>query len=242
VSTQSILKGLLAQLRADPMRGYAICTAPRSGSNYLCQLLTSTGKLGAPLEYFNGPSRRILDDPDYPDRPKAQIEKILTAGSTPNRVYGLKLFNYQHTAVSAQIDWPAKLPRLKYVYLSRNDRIGQAISWSKAKQTGQYRASQPALGKPLYDAAEILECLRQIRQEYDGWEAYFTDNKITPLRLVYEDVVKNPQDAVDAIAGLLGANRGYTVEMAHVTVKVQTDETSRQWRQRFLQDMPNVGH
>ncbi|MGB8818986.1 MAG: Stf0 family sulfotransferase [Rhizobiaceae bacterium] len=236
------MRKLFASLRAEPKRGYAICTAPRSGSNYLCQLLTSTGKLGAPLEYFNGQSRRIFEDPDYPDQPKAQIAKILTAGSTPNRVYGLKVFNYQHRAVAAQMDWPAKLPELKYVYLKRNDIISQAISWARAKQTGQYRASQPALGNPRYDPAQILECLVHIQQEYAGWDAYFDASSIKPLKLTYEDVVKNPQGAVDAIAGMLGANPGCAVEMAHVTVNVQSDETSRQWRQRFLQDTPDVGH
>ena len=51
------------------VRGYAICTAPRSGSNFLCQLLAGTGLLGRPLEYFNGPGRRYFDDPSYPDDP-----------------------------------------------------------------------------------------------------------------------------------------------------------------------------
>lgn len=36
-------------------RGFAICTAPRSGSNFLSQLVASTGQLGRPREYFNGP-------------------------------------------------------------------------------------------------------------------------------------------------------------------------------------------
>ncbi|MGP8122502.1 MAG: Stf0 family sulfotransferase [Xanthobacteraceae bacterium] len=40
-------------------RGYAICTMPRSGSNFLCQLLASSGCLGRPLEYFNGPESPV---------------------------------------------------------------------------------------------------------------------------------------------------------------------------------------
>jgi LPS sulfotransferase NodH len=39
-------------------RGYAICTSARSGSNWLCYLLSSTGQLGHPREYFNVEARR----------------------------------------------------------------------------------------------------------------------------------------------------------------------------------------
>jgi LPS sulfotransferase NodH len=39
-------------------RGYAICTSARSGSKWLCYLLSSTGQLGNPREYFNVEARR----------------------------------------------------------------------------------------------------------------------------------------------------------------------------------------
>jgi LPS sulfotransferase NodH len=78
---------------SDPAdRGYAICTSGRSGSNLLCQYLSSTGVLGNPLEYFNGSGRRLLGYPEYPDEPSRQIDWILTAGATPNGIYGLKVF------------------------------------------------------------------------------------------------------------------------------------------------------
>ena len=43
--------GSLAKSPAD--RGYTICANGRSGSNLLCQYLSSTGLLGHPLEFFN---------------------------------------------------------------------------------------------------------------------------------------------------------------------------------------------
>jgi len=63
-------------------RGYAICTHPRAGSNLLCQYLASTDRLGYPLEYFNGPGRRALGMPDFPDDPPHQAELILRRGAT----------------------------------------------------------------------------------------------------------------------------------------------------------------
>ncbi|RZJ42339.1 MAG: hypothetical protein EON87_14820, partial [Brevundimonas sp.] len=99
-------------------RGYAICTQPRSGSNLLCQYLTSTGQLGNPLEYFNGPGRRALGLPNFPDAPDQQIVKVLTIGATANGIYAVKLFASQFEVVSHHVRWMDALPGLRLVYLS----------------------------------------------------------------------------------------------------------------------------
>ena len=112
------------------IRGYAICTVPRSGSNFLCQLLTSTGRLGRPLEWFNGPARRTLDHPGYPDDPEAQIAAILDLGRTANGVYGVKLFPNQFAEVE-HTRWTERLPNLQYIHLRRNDLLASALSWAR---------------------------------------------------------------------------------------------------------------
>jgi LPS sulfotransferase NodH len=92
--------------RANPAsRGYAICTSGRSGSNLLCQYLSSTGMLGNPLEYFNGSGRRLLGYPEYPEDPAKQIDWILTEGATPNGIYGLKIFPAQVEQIEKSIRW-----------------------------------------------------------------------------------------------------------------------------------------
>src|SRR6202011_3239873 len=78
--------------RRERLRGYAICTVARSGSNWLCRLLSSTDVLGKPMEYFNGRGLRLFTDPAYPDDPAEQLARVLSAGATPNGVYGLKVF------------------------------------------------------------------------------------------------------------------------------------------------------
>ncbi|HXO69239.1 MAG TPA: Stf0 family sulfotransferase, partial [Bradyrhizobium sp.] len=120
-------------------RGYAICTQPRSGSNLLCQFLSSTDQLGYPLEYFNGPGRRALGLPDFPDAPELQIKAVLRLGATPNGVYAVKLFASQFAAFSRGLQWMDLLPNLHFVYLTRDDLLGQAISWARALPTEQYR-------------------------------------------------------------------------------------------------------
>ena len=167
-------------------RGYAICTQPRSGSNLLCQYLASTDQLGYPLEYFNGPGRRALGQADFPDAPELQIDAILRTGATPNGVYAVKLFASQFSAFSRRLRWLELLPDLHFVYLSRDDLLGQAISWVRALQTEQYRSTQPAKRFPLYDPGLIRSRLIAIVKERAQWEAFFARTGITPFRIVYE--------------------------------------------------------
>ena len=136
-------------------RGYAICTSGRSGSNLLCQYLSSTGMLGNPLEYFNGSGRRLLGYLEYPDEPSRQIDWILTLGATPNGIYGLKAFPAQIEQIEKSIRWTELLPALKFVLLKRRDILGQALSAVRALQTEQWRASMPARGPAIYDLSLI---------------------------------------------------------------------------------------
>src|SRR3981081_3150808 len=95
-------------------RGYAICTQPRSGSNLLCQYLSSTDQLGYPLEYFNGPGRRVLGLPDFPNAPKLQMEAVLRWGAPPSGFYGERLFGSQFAAFSRRVRWMDLLPNLHF--------------------------------------------------------------------------------------------------------------------------------
>ena len=219
---------------AEP-RGYAICTAPRSGSNLLCQYLASTGVLGRPLEYFNWQGRRGNEDPSYPAAPAAQIEMILSRGATDNGIYGVKLFWYQHAEVSAALDWTRALPGLAFLYLERRDRLGQAISWARALQTSQYRSTQAVGGDPAYDAGLIRLRLHDLEREYAQWPAFFAQRNITPLRLVYEDFAGDPQRAVDGVAQMLGvAPRRIVPE--RIDLAIQRDALNEEWRARFLRE------
>jgi LPS sulfotransferase NodH len=213
-------------------RGYAICTQPRSGSNLLCQVLSSTGQLGHPLEYFNAPARRALGLPDFPDSPKLQIEAILRLGATPNGVYGLKLFASQFAAVSARLRWTELLPNLHFVYLSREDLLGQAISWARALQSEQYRSTQPAKRAPRYDAKLIRSRLMAIVRERAQWEAFFARTGIEPLRIVFERFLEDRAGQVAQVAGLVDVPNPI-VDPSRVDLAMQRDCTTQQWKQRF---------
>jgi LPS sulfotransferase NodH len=217
-------------------RGYAICTAPRSGSNLLCQWLASTGVLGRPLEYFNGPARRVLDDPAYPDDRVAQVEWIRTKSATPNGLYGVKLFSDNRTLVSPVGEQTPVLPVHTYIYLERRDRLGQAMSWVRALQTQQYRSTQPVQEPARYDGAAIRDRLRAINVEHENWSAFFRQHALQPLCLYYEDAMHDPQSVVDRIASCFHLGSRALINHAAIDLKIQRDGTTAEWRARYLRE------
>jgi len=216
-------------------RGYAICTTPRSGSNFLCDLLTSTEVLGRPTEYFNGVACRRFEDPTYPDDPREQIRRVLTTGATANGVYALKLFPFQHDNIAKHVSWTNELPNLNFVYLERRDLLGQAISLARALQTRSWKSSHSATAEPTYSSAGIRRCVSLLVTASARWAVYFARNGIEPVHLVYEDVVERPQTAVDQIATLINL-RGEpaVIRNDQVDLKKQRDTMSEEWRARFI--------
>lgn len=214
-------------------RGYVICGHPRCGSNYLCQLLDSTGTLGHPQDWFNGPGIRAREDASYPLSPREQLEQVRLRGMTANGVYGLKMFGTGFDRM-AGLDWATALPGLQWVHLERLDLLGQAISDVRALQTGQYRSTGRPRGEPRFDARAIRESLGRIARDIARWKLFFGHNGIAPLHLTYEGVVSAPQAAVDAVGALAGAPGSHPIQTLRVSLEVQRDAVSDQWRQEFL--------
>ncbi|WP_457330248.1 Stf0 family sulfotransferase [Rhizobacter sp. P5_C2] len=212
---------------------YVICSYPRSGSNYLCELLASTGTLGRPQDWFNGAGIRLRGDADYPLEPHAQLQQLLLRGGTGNGVHGMKMFCASFDRI-AGLDWPSALPQLHWIHLERQDLLGQAISDVRSTQTGQYRSTAPVQADPRFDHRAICDSLARTARDAGRWKFFFARNGLEPLQLNYEDVAARPQAAVDAVARFIGLEGAHPIQPQRVTLDVQRDALSDEWRRRFL--------
>ena len=229
-------------LPAPTDRGYMICATPRSGSNYLCELLASTGQLGKPAEYFNTVGRRKYLDPNYPKHPRAQVRIIRSIGSTANGIYGVKVMPPQYHRARKRVDLFHALPNLKFVRLRRSDLLGQAISMARAQQTGQFMSSQRASKTPVYDAQRIRSCILDVGVMESTWDKLMLELGAQPLAMEYENVMRDPQGAVDQVAALMGVARPVPIDPAMVMVTIQRDRSNDEWRPRFLADTGEEFH
>ena len=206
-----------------------ICSEARSGSEFLRGLLTSTDRLGKPRELLARPRLRR----EFGRDSDAAVRKLTEAYSTPNGVYALKVFSGQ-LDLMPRTNWVDRLPNLKFVHLERRDLLGQAISYSRAAQTGQFGARAPRLREPRYSRRHIAYLLQLTAAGHARWRAYFARNGIEPLHLYYEDIVADPTGAVRAVAGHVGVEGELEPDLSKLHVRVQRDELSDAWRARFL--------
>lgn len=214
-------------------RGYLICTTPRSGSTYFCDLLRVTGKLGKPHEFFSAWMMQRLGRPDCYGPVTEHLELVQTHGCTANGIFGAKVFRpnmevLSPGAILAAMGNPAIL------FLERMDLVSQAISFTRSAMTRAFRVEDADVRAPEYDAVLIRGYLEFLVRDNAAWRLWFARQGITPLHVTYEDLVVDPQRVIDGIARKLGVNGPVPIDPATLRVRIQRDELNAQWRERFL--------
>lgn len=222
-------------------RSILICFVPRSGSTFLCGLLASTGVLGWAWEHYWAPDDGVSSASD---------EEVRRRGTTPNGVFACKFQLRQWNALLARERLRAPgvgdrllverlFPRPLYVRLRREDRVAQAVSWSRAMQTGLWSTTHEGSGEPRYDRAEIEGLLELIGWESDDWDGWLAGQGIEPHEVTYEQLLAEPREAVAGIARATGVELPGTVELRpYPGWERQADALNEAWTSRFRPEVP----
>lgn len=245
-------------------QSYILCTSPRSGSTLLCKLLAATRQAGKPESYFHDPSLEdwlheygLTPDPSASEQNKlaAVFAAVRTRGAAGTGLFGLRLqrgsFDYLaqklgvlhagHSSDAARFE--AAFGQTLFIHLTRLDKLEQAISLTKAGQTGLWhqapdgteleRLSAPQ--EPAYDRAMIAQNLKEVSALDRAWSDWFAQEKVEPLRITYEELSHDPQGVLMTALEALGVNRKAAQNVRPGVAKL-ADEQSRLWKQRFLID------
>ena len=126
------------------------------------------------------------------------------------------------------------------MHLTRCDKVAQAVSYVKARQTGLWHAGADGTElerlsppqEPIYDAREIRTCLDEMTAHDDKWEHWFAASEIDPLRITYEDLSAGPTKTLQTVLARLGLEREAAEGVEPAVVKL-ADDTNRDWMARF---------
>lgn len=210
--------GARKTLLVEPTRSYVICCVQRTGSWLLAHALADTGYAGRPSDYFDEAEREShtrdwnLPSPDLARYVQAVREKA----TTPNGVLGSKMmwndFDRLRSSVRAPSGQDAGLqfmrstfPSAQYVWLRREDKVRQGISWWRAGATGQWalRPGQDAGQPAAADLERIVTLVRLAQQCEDGWRQWFASTGIQPCEVVYEDLARDRLTTANKVLGFL---------------------------------------
>ncbi len=217
------------------MLRYAVCALPRSGSSLLCELLFETQLAGAPVEYFDAAQMARLcarwGTHDLPSYVRALLEKK----TSPNGVFGFKAHYFQLVEAFPNGRLEAAFPGLRYVYISRRDRLRQAISWARAEQTGRWASTNQPIRRveAVFDRDQIERLYAGICKRERAWEALFDRAGVSPCRILYEDLVESPEVTVRGVLDHLGVAGAGDVTVGPPTLARQADHLTEEWMARW---------
>jgi len=222
--------------RSETRLSYMVCSIPRSGSSLLCELLTDTGLAGAPAEFFSPSRMDVLKQGWGVQTLDEYVRELLARKTSPNGVFGVKAHWSQYNAVFEGADPQTVLPSPRFVFITRGDRLRQAVSWVRALQTRRFTAQDRSQAgrRPLYDREGITQKLRRIDREEKVWEKLFDRYGIVPHRVVYEDLVAAEEGTVRGVLGALGLDPPVDLRLVPPVHDRQADELSDEWVERYL--------
>lgn len=237
-----------------PERSLLVCTSPRSGSNWLCDIIRQTEWFGRPDEYFSSSSERFYERQlgrcaiaNYP----RVFDYILRLGATPNRHFSSKLFwtqcgeleDYFHRSGSfPEMDAMAilvdQLPRLSILRLSREDMLRQAISHYRALSTNvwwKHRHIPVARGADCaFDYERIRSLLLMIAEWEQAWEKRLIRMDVSQLTVTYAAMRRNLPEVLERISSFLDIPPEYMMSSATSEFQPQADTLTDAWVEHFL--------
>jgi|WetSurSiteA1Bulk_404760.scaffolds.fasta_scaffold80138_1 trehalose 2-sulfotransferase len=216
---------------------YLVCTTMRTGSSLFCSYLADTGLAGNPLDYSNKFYLRQfgVDEPGCQPLTPEYVQQMIDK-YTVNDVFGMKL-PYQAVIKELADNTLNNLfpTQPMYIYVTRNDKLKQAISLSRAVQTTKFYSTQiPAFEvKEQYSRTEIDAFLRQLETHEYVWRSYFENNHIDPLLITYEALVSNPLQTIKTTLNFIGVKLPKDFALPPARLEKQADSINEEWEKLY---------
>lgn len=217
------------------MKGVALLTVPRSGSEWLGSLANATGSMGCFGEWL---------DPDhlkFVARSYDELESaVLKAGLSENGRFAIKLFpgHLRETREKFEKDFlfeMLKKHEIGLIFLERRDRLRQAISYYRASVSRQWTNRARGTGaKAAYDFAEISRACISLEDGYSFWSKYLDMLGLPHKHVVYEEMFEDPTPFLEAVAEHMGV--AAPAERPASSIQIQRDGLTEEWAERFRSD------
>jgi LPS sulfotransferase NodH len=227
-------------LLRDESQLIIICMTPRSGSSALSAALNESKTLGKGGERLNSKEGGALQQAMERNNPKSfagLLDAVISEARSANGVSQIKCDLPQILPFLMNRDSFERMRHAKFVYLTREDVMDQAISRYKGFQTGYWHSTQgsaPQKGEIPFDFDGIRQQVVNITNMMAAYERIFAFFGIVPYRITYEQVVTQCGDVIRNIAGLVDVEIEADISIDSGGHTKIADERSARIKERFL--------
>lgn len=237
-----------------------ICATPRSGSYLLADLLRVSGLPFAEEWFtpFHQSARKkaygVRESMAFPDFLRVLVERETRDGLFVAKVMWPQMALLQSSLLQAggvgesfRELFQGRFPSPVFVFLERRDKVRQAISLVKASQNGRWIRKR--------GSGEFAKSERFLRYTFLGicsgmaerafsekrWREFFSEMGVSPLHLVYEDLLGDKAGSVNRIRrelGLPAANE--SIFSGDETLIRMSSQVNDDWYERYYSDCDEV--
>ena len=185
----------------------------------------------------------------HPDTYDQYLAWALEQGTTPNGVFGAKLMwgylgDFAAAAARASTGWPngrcrncsaAPFPGLRYIQITRENKVRQAVSLWKAVQTQSWKREPGETQRPVelvFSFRAINYLVRLLTAHDASWDAYFLGLGYEPLKVTYEELAESTDAVLRRVLEHLGIPAPADLLVEAPRLSVQADEVSEEWVRR----------
>jgi LPS sulfotransferase NodH len=184
----------------------------------------------------------------HPDTYDQYLAWALEQGTTTNGVFGAKLM-WGYLGDFAQllrgIDGMAQrplpellgraFPGLRYVQITRENKVRQAVSLWKAVQTQSWKREPGEAERAVelvFSFRAINYLVRLLTAHDASWDAYFLGLGYEPLKVTYEELAESTETVIRRVLVHLGIPAPADLLVEAPRLSVQADEVSEEWVRR----------
>jgi len=222
----------------------------------LCGGLHQTGIGGCPDEYFNDQTMmpQMMREKGLADFP-SYLERVLREKTGPNGVFGVKV-HWSHLSSLAHelnmmgschgLSTAEALERVfgkpKYIYITRRDKVKQAVSWLIALQRDSWADPAHANGgsrrlsfkaRLKYDSDKIRSLVQLLEIADSHWKRFFLQHSIKPLEIVYEEMTRSYEQTVLRALEHIELDSARATPIGAPSTRAQSDSINTLWVQKY---------
>jgi trehalose 2-sulfotransferase len=257
----------------QPEQSYVLWFSQRVGSTLLAQALEDTGVAGRPREWLNAASVAEVMKKHGVATAEELRSQLWRVATSSNGVLGIKygmvpklhdelidlMASVEREAAPEGTDrsydaWRGFFPNCRHCFLTRLDKVRQAVSWWRAIKSGAWHRpnrSDTSVGviapKPLgsliekYDFHAIQHLLGECSAREDAIHRQLDAWAIEPLTIIYEDLVTKFEATVRSALEFLRVPDARALTIRQPAFVTLADEVNDAWYARFLADRRRLG-